>query len=39
MTELSIEYFSVKKDTCLMIAQLLNEGVKEVVEAHALAIK
>ena len=43
MNELSIEYFSVtKKDTCLMIAQLaqlVDEGVEEVVEAHALAIK
>ena len=42
MTELSIEYFSVKKDTCLMIAQLaqlVDEGVEEVVEAHVLAIK
>ena len=43
MTELTIEYFSVtKKGTCLMdaqLAQLVDEGVEEVVEAHALAIK
>ena len=35
-------YSAMKKATCLMIAQLaqlVDEGVEEVVEAHVLAIK